>query len=106
MNPDITLVNAGDRPNLQLLRQLLNQTPEIEVMYVHINHLCPTPNHIYLSQGSIKLVVYSNLFYQDILAIVIGDNARILPEDVDENVSLDTTPALIGYCICNQQTQP
>ena len=105
MNPDITLVNAGDRPNLQLLRHVLNQTPEIDVTYVNINHVCPTPNHIYLRQEHIKLVVYSNLFYQDILAIVIGDNARILPEDVDEDVSLDTTPANIGYCICNQQTQ-
>ena len=106
MNPDITLVNACDRPNLQVLRQLLIQTQDVEVIYVHVNHLCPTPNHIYLSQGCIKLVVYSNLFYQEILAIVIGDNARILPEDVDYNVSLDTTSALIGYCICNQQTQP
>ena len=106
MNPDITLVNADDRPNLQVLRQLLNQTQDVEVIYVHVNHQCPTPNHIYLSQGRIKLVVYSNLFYQEILAIVIGDNARILPEDVDYNVLLDTTPALIGYCIYKQQTQP
>ena len=47
MNPDITLVNADDRPNLQVLRQLLNQTQDVEVIYVHVNHLCPTPNHIY-----------------------------------------------------------
>ena len=105
MNPDITLVNAGDRPNLQLLRHVLNQTPNIDVTYVNINHVCPTPNHIYLRQEHIRLVVYSNLYYQDILAIVIDDNARISPEDFDENVLLDTTPTNIGYCICNQQTQ-
>ena len=105
MNADITLVNARHRPNLQLLRQLLNQTPEIDMRYVHISHVCPTPNHIYLRQERKKLVVYSDLFYHDILAIVIGDNARILPEDVNEEVSLDTTAALIGYCVCNQQTQ-
>ena len=106
MNADITLVNAGDRPKLQLLREALQQTPEIEVFYVHVSHVCPTPNHTYLSQDRIKVVVYSNKFYQDILALVIGDNARILPEDVDETVALDTSPTLIGYCICRQQTQP
>ena len=29
MNPDITLVNVGDRPNLQVLRQLLIQTQDV-----------------------------------------------------------------------------
>ena len=104
MNPDIILVNESDRPNLQLLRHFLNAYKD--VTYIHVNHLCPTPNHTYLKQSHIKLVVYSTLFYQDILAIVIGDNARILPEDAEYNVSLDRTAALIGLCVCNTQTQP
>ena len=102
MNPDVTLIHEGDRPNLQLLRHYLNTGKD--VIYVHVNHICPTPNEPLLGQRHIKLVVYSNLFYEQILAMVIGNNARILPEDVDDNVSLDTTPALIGFCICNKQT--
>ena len=106
MCADITLVTTADRHNLHILREALQQTPEIEVYYVHVSHICPTPRHTYLSQDHIKLVVYSNKFYQDILALVIGDNARILPEEVEETVALDTSPTLIVYCICRQQTQP
>ena len=105
MNADFTLVNARDRGKLPVLRQLINQRPDIDVIYVHVSHVCPTPNHTYLDQERIKLVVYSAMFYQDLLAMIIGDNASIHPDDVDENVSLDSTPALMGFCTCNQQTQ-
>ena len=106
MFANITLVTTADRHNLHRLKEALQETPENEVYYVHVSHICPTPRNPYLSQDRIKLVVYSNRFYQDILALVIEDNARILPEDVDETVALDTSPTLIGYCICRQQAQP
>ena len=106
MCANITLVTTADRHNLHILKEALEETPENHMYYVHVRHICPTPRHPILTQERSKLVVYSNLFYQDILALVIGDNARILPEDVDETVALDTSPTLIGYCICRQQTQP
>ena len=105
MKADITLVNASDKPKLQLLRQILNQTPNIDVTYVHISHICPQPNHIYLSQDHIRLVVYSNQYYNDIKSIIQASNRRIAPEDFTENEFFDTTPINIGFCICNQQTQ-
>ena len=106
MCANITLVTTADRHNLHRLKEALQATPENEVYYVHESHICLPPSHPFLTQDRIKLVVYSNRFYQDILALVIGDNARILPEDIDETVALDTSPTLIGYCICGLQTQP
>ena len=108
MNANFTLISEGDRRKLQVLRQALKQNPEIECIYVHHSHVCTTASHPYLNQERVKLIVYSDIFYADLLAMVVAKNKRIYREyhHVDENVVLDNTPALIGYCICNQETQP
>ena len=75
MLPNITLVTTADKHNLHRLKQILQATPENDVYYVHEIHICTTPRHPILTRDHIKLVVYSNRFYQDILALVFGDNA-------------------------------
>ena len=104
MTADVTLLYESDSSKLQNVRNYL--TCENDLIYVHESHRCPSPNHIFFEPSHIKLVVYSHLFFQDLVAIVIDHNAGILPEDVDINVALDTTPANIGWCACNMQTQP
>ena len=107
MTANFTLINEDDRRKLQVLKETLKQNPEIECFYVHHTHICSTPAHPILNEERVKLIVYSNMFYEDLLAMVVANNKRIYREYVvDENLVLDNSPSLIGYCICNQQTQP
>ena len=49
----------------------------------------------------INVVVYDNLFYEDLLAMLLGYTAGFSGEDID----IDSHPVGIGYCICGVQTQ-
>ena len=104
MRADVKLVTVRDARNFKRLQRYLDNR-ELTIIYVHINHVCPNKNEEFLMQDHVRLVVYSDMFYQKLVAMVIGANATVLPQDVTDEFCLDSTSALIGLCICNQQTQ-
>ena len=103
MKADVFLVSVSDAVKLKRLQKYLDE--KYTIIYVNVNHSCPKQNENYLTQDHVKLVVYSDMYYEKLVAMVIGDNATILPQDVTDDYRLDTMSALIGFCICNQQTQ-
>ena len=103
MRPDVSLVCHSDAANLTLVEQYLDAM--LSVVCVNADHVCPTPNHTYLQQGHVRLIVYSDLYYERLLALVIAANAGVAEEDYTEDFRFDSSAVLIGFCICNQQTQ-
>jgi len=106
MRPDIKLVTVTDALNFRRLRKY-QENPAITVIYVHHTHVCPknVEYEDYLMQNHVKLVVYSNMFYQKLVAMVIGANAMVLPEDLTDDFRRESTAANIGLCVCNEMTQ-
>ena len=104
MRADAKLVTVTDAHYLKCLQRYLDNK-ELNIIYVHINHVCPNNNEDFLTQDHVRLVVYSDMYYERLVAMVIGANATVLPQDVTDEFRLDSTSALIGLCICNQQTQ-
>ena len=56
-------------------------------------------------QDHVKLVVYSDMFYQKLVAMVLGANAMVPPEDVTDIFRKESTAANIGLCVCDEMTQ-
>ena len=103
MTADVYLVCVSDAAKVKQIEKYLDEMKSM--VYVNVKHVCPQPNASYLRQRHVKLIVYSDMYYEKLVAMVIGANATIAPEDVTEDFRLDTTAALIGYCVCQQQTQ-
>ena len=103
MQADIYLLRLIDVRKLTHIEEYLAQ--DMTVFFVHVTHVCPFPNHSLLRRSHVKLVVYSDMFYQQLLAMVIGANADTEPGHYTEEVRLDNSAALIGYCVCHFQTQ-
>ena len=104
MRADVRLVTVSDARNFRRLQRYLDNTA-LTIIYVHITHVCQNINEEYLMQDHVKLVVYSDMFYEKLVAMVIGANATVLPPDVTDVFRLESTPAMIGLCACNQYTQ-
>ena len=103
MQADIYLRHLIDARNLTQIEEYLAR--DMTVLFVHETHVCPFPHHSFLHRTNVKLVVYSDMFYQQLLAMVIGANADVEPGHYIQEVRLDNSPALIGYCVCDAQTQ-
>ena len=103
MRPDVSLVHVTDAVHLQKIERYLDEMKDM--VFVHVTHVCPKPDSSYLRQSRVKLIVYSDMYYEKLVAMVIGANATVAAEDVTEEFRLDSTAALIGYCVCQQQTQ-
>ena len=106
MKADIELVTVADALNFRRLRKY-QENPAITVIYVHHTHVCSknVEYEDYLMQNHVKLVVYSNMFYQKLVGMVIGANAMVLTEDLTDEFRKDSTAANIGLCVCNEMTQ-
>ena len=83
MRPDVELVTVTDARNFRRL-QRYQENPAMTVIYVHHSHVCQNIVEEYLMQDHVKLVVYSDMFYQKLVAMVLGANAMVLPEDVTD----------------------
>ena len=103
MTADVSLVHVSDAVNLQQIEKYLDEMKSM--VYVNVTHVCPEPDSSYLRQSHVKLIVYSDMYYEKLVGMVIGANATVAADDVTEDFRLDTTAALIGYCVCQQQTQ-
>ena len=106
MRADVTLVTVTDALNFRRLRRY-QENPAMTVIYVHHTHVCPkiVECEKYLMQDHVKLVVYSDMFYQKLMAMVIGANAMVLPEDLTDDFRRESTAANIGLCVCEEMTQ-
>ena len=104
MRADVRLVTVSDARNFRRLQRYLDNTA-LTIIYVHITHVCQNINEEYLMQDHVKLVVYSDMFYEKLVAMVIGANVTVLPPDVTDVFCLESTPAMIGLCVCNKYTQ-
>ena len=104
MRADVRLVTVSDARNFRRLQRYLDNTA-LTIIYVHITHVCQNIIEEYLMQDHVKLVVYSDMFYQKLVAMVIGANAMVLPPDVTDVFRLESTSANIGLCVCNEYTQ-
>ena len=104
MRPDVELVTVTDARNFRRL-QRYQENPAMTVIYVHHSHVCQNIVEEYLMQDHVKLVVYSDMFYQKLVAMVLGANAMVLPEDVTDIFRKESTAANIGLCVCNEYTQ-
>ena len=104
MHPDLKLIRASDAHSLKQLETYLDNK-ELTIICVHQNHVCPRNNDDFLLQRHVKLIVYSDLFYQTIKGMTIDAIATVAPQHFTDEFRLDSTSDLIGLCICNQQTQ-
>ena len=104
MRPDLKLIRPSDTNSLNQLETYLDDK-ELTIIFVHENHVCPRSNHEFLLQQHVKLVVYSDLLYQTIKGMTIDALATVAPHHFTEAFHEDSTPHLIGLCICNQYTQ-
>ena len=83
MRADVRLVTVSDARNFRRLQRYLDNTA-LTIIYVHITHVCQNIIEEYLMQDHVKLVVYSDMFYQKLVAMVIGANATVLPQYVTD----------------------
>ena len=83
MRADVKLVTVTDARYLKRLERYLDNK-ELTIIYVDINHVCPNNNEDFLTQDHVRLVVYSDMFYQKLVAMVIGANATVLPQYVTD----------------------
>ena len=97
MRADVKLVTASDAHSLKRLQRYLDNK-KLTIIYVHINLVCPNNDEDFLTLDHVRLVVYSDMYYERLVAMV-------LPPDFTDEFHKNTTVALIGYCICDQQTQ-
>ena len=82
-----------------MVQKLLNDGKYM--FYIYESHFCSRANDDFQRKPHVKVVVYDNLFYEDLLAMVLGYNGGLSNEDID----IDSHPVSIGWGICNVQTQ-
>ena len=99
LTADVRLLDHSHRANLEIVKEFLYDGKYM--YYIHESHLCSRANDRFWRQPHVKVVVYASLFYEEILAMVLGYNAGLLEQDID----IDSHPVTIGWCICNVQTQ-
>ena len=99
LSVNVCLLHESDWAQLQRVRQLLYGGHYL--WYINMSHFCSRPLDSFGSMPHVKVVVYDTLFYQDLLAMLLGYRASFLRQDID----IDTHPVTIGYCICGVQTQ-
>ena len=99
LTADVRLLDESYTGQLQRVHQLLYGGHYM--FYINVSHFCSRPMDPFWSLPHVKVVVYDNLFYEDLLAMVLGYNAGLSEEDID----IDSHPVGIGYCICGVQTQ-
>ena len=68
MQANLKLIKTSDYPKLKKLEKFLDNK-ELTIIYVHHSHICPMNNHEFLQDSHVKLVVYSEVFYQTIQGI-------------------------------------
>ena len=50
------------------------------------------------------LIIFSNKYYMNLLTLVLGMNAQIPVDKIDQDVRYDTFVVNIGYCLCGEMT--
>ena len=103
-NRIIQLIDDSDEWKLQQLKTLLSDN--YDVYYVHETHRsCPRlQNWDKVKPGHWVLVIFSNKYYQLLMSLVIGVNAGISDDDLDDDIRADTSSINIGWCICGTMT--
>ena len=104
MRADLKLIKTSDYPKLKQLEKFLDNK-ELTIICGHHNHVCPMNNHEILKEHHVKLVVYSEVFYQTIKGMINDALATVSPHHFTEEFHQDSTPHLIGLCVCNEYTQ-
>ena len=104
MQANLKLIKTSDYPKLKKLEKFLDNK-ELTIIYVHHSHICPMNNHEILQERHVKLVVYSEVFYQTIQGLAKDALSTVAPHHFTETFHQDSTPHLIGLCVCNEYTQ-
>ena len=98
LNTDVWLLDHSDRSKLEIVKDYLYDGKYM--YYVHASHICSRANHRFWRQSHVKEFVSASSFYEELLAMVLGQNTGILEEDID----IDSHPVTLGWCICKVQT--
>ena len=103
MRADLKLIKSSDTPSLKKLQDFLDNK-ELLIIYVHHSHVCPQKKHKILIEPHVKLVVYSEVFHQIIRGMINDSLATVATHHFTEEFHQDSTPHLIGLCVCKEYT--
>ena len=101
----IFLTQSTDSGKINVLKHLIRNN--YEVFYIHESHLqCPTLQDYISRNRHWYFIVFCSAYFEQLVSIIIGLNAEIPPQELDDDIKLDTSAINIGFCPCGINSYP